>query len=71
MTSHCFPRRLLLVATILAGLALAPQAEARVRPAAQPPSRSWETGDLAGFLRHLFHSLWGKAGSSMDPLGNH
>ena len=23
------------------------------------------------FVRHLLQCLWGEAGSSMDPLGNH
>lgn len=76
MTARFSSRRILLVAALLAGLALAPRTEARVRrpepavAAARSPAGSGGIPGLA-FFRHLLQSLRGKAGSSMDPLGNH
>jgi hypothetical protein len=76
MTAHFSSRRVLLVAAILAVLALAPPAEGRVRPRAQGaaagrPSEGPGDTSVLELFRHLLQSLWGGAGSSMDPLGDH
>ena len=76
MTSYSSSRRTLLVAALLASLALSLPAEGRVRPPARGASAGhlWAGhggGAVLDLFRHLLQSLWGKAGSSMDPLGNH
>jgi hypothetical protein len=74
MTPHSSPRRLLLVAALvasLASLAFAPRAEARLLS----PPHAARVGDsflaACDFVRGLLHSVWANAGSSLDPLGVH
>jgi hypothetical protein len=80
MTSYSSsPRRLLLVTAIVAGLALAPPAAARVHPQTRPSRpvpgvRAVLLGDFAAaldFAFNLLHCVGSNAGASLDPLGNH
>ena len=77
MTSHSSPRRLLLIAAVVAALALAPQAEARVHPSAHTGSAArlrWVEDTVTATLDSFWHrlqSVWAQAGSGLDPLGNH
>jgi len=70
-------RRTLLTSALLAGLALALPAGARVAAPDRTgvtASRGSEGGDLLPRFTHVWRwlaHLWGKEGSSMDPLGRH